>query len=445
MSQRSNFARFILLLILIVSSGQMLCAQEPPSSASTSQATVNQPKDDNQVQSYQLSPEKYQKAVQYSRIRNIFYFASYGYLLLILIVVLAVRLGPKYRNIAERASSRRFSQAIIFVPLLLFTIDVLSLPLEAYQHTFALKYDQSIQGWPSWIWDWAKGEIIGLIILTLAIWVLFAIIRHSPRRWWFYFWLIVLPFMLLGIFATPVVIDPLFNKFTPLQDSNPGLVTDIEKLTNRAGLQIPRDHIFEMAASEKTQTINAYVTGIGSTKRIVIWDTTIKQMTPPEVLFVVGHEMGHYVLGHIPKGILFTSVSLLLLLFIGYHIINWALAHWGGRWEIREIGDWAALPLMMLILSVILFFAQPIFNTFSRYLEHQADIYGLEVTHGITPNSNQVAAQAFQILGETYLEEPNPSPIIKVWLYNHPPIGERVSFAATYNPWSKGESPQFVK
>jgi len=397
------------------------------------------------VQNYKLSKEKLDRAIAYSRIRNIFHFASVGYSLVLLFIILSLKTGPRFRTIAEQVSKYKFIQVFIFVPLLLLTIDILTLPLDAYRHTFAIKYDQSIQGWPSWFQDWTINEAINITVSTFTIGILYFVIWLSPRRWWFYFWLCSLPLMVLAVFATPVVVDPLINKFVPLERTQPLLVSQIEQVTQHAGLQIPRDHIFEMAASEKTQTINAYVTGIGSTKRIVMWDTTVKRMTPPQVLFVVGHEMGHYVLGHIQKGLVFVAVISLVLIFIGYRTLHWVLRRWGNRCEIRGVDDWASLPAMMLIVLIFGFLTEPVFNTFSRYAEHQADVYGLEVTHGITPDGNQVAAQSFQILGETYLEEPDPNPLIKVWLFSHPPINERLAFAAQYDPWSKGESPQFVK
>jgi Zn-dependent protease with chaperone function len=419
-------------------------AQTQPVNTDGSQISLQRTTEQS-VQNYKLSPEKLEKAIAYSRIRNIFHFAGVGYSLLLLIIILSFKIGPKFRNIAERVSKYKVVQVFVFAPLILPTIDVLTLPLDAYRRTFALEYDQTIQTWGSWFRDWGIGEILTIGVSTAAIGILYLLIYFIPRRWWFYFWLLTLPFMLAAVFVIPVIVDPLFNKFVPLDRTEPALVSDIEKVTEHAGLQIPRDHVFEMAASEKTQTINAYVTGIGSTKRIVMWDTTVKQMTPPQVLFVVGHEMGHYVLGHIQKGLVFVAIVSLLLSFIGYHIILWVLRRWGNGWQIRDINDWASLPAMLLIVLILGFLTEPVFNTFSRYTEHQADVYGLEVTHGITPNANQVAAQSFQILGESYLEEPNPNPLIKVWLFSHPPINERLSFAAQYDPWSKGESPQFVK
>jgi len=168
-------------------------------------------------------------------------------------------------------------------------------------------------------------------------------------------------------------------------------------------------------------------------------------MTQPQTLFVFGHEMGHYVLGHVPKGILAFALALVVFLYLAYRALHWLLARQGTRWGIRGVDDWASLPALLLLLSVFSFFATPVANAFSRYLEHQADTYGLEVIHGIVPDAPEVAAQAFQILGEIDLEEPDPPAFINFWLYNHPPLTERIIFARTYDPWSQGQAPQFVK
>src|SRR5258708_39650238 len=147
------------------------------------------------------------------------------------------------------------------------------------------------------------------------------LIRKSPRRWWLYSWLIVVPFFIFLIFLSPIVIDPLFNKFEPLDKSNPQLVDAIQKVTRRGGLDIPRDRMFLMKASEKVTTLNAYVTGFGLSKRVVVWDTTIQKASTPETLFVFGHEMGHYVLNHIVIGIT-ASVAGLLLGFYPLFLIS---------------------------------------------------------------------------------------------------------------------------
>ena len=242
-----------------------------------------------------------------------------------------------------------------------------------------------------------------------------------------------------------MLVDPLFYKFEPLADTEPALVNEIGKVVERAGMRIPPDRMFEMKASEKLKSVNAYVTGIGASKRVVVWDTTISKMTVPETLSVFGHEMGHYVLGHVPQGIAFFDAVLFVFLYLGFRGLYWTLRRWGAGWGLRGADDWASLPVLLLLVSLFSFLASPVINGFSRYQEHQADVYGLEVIHGIVPDSQQVTARSFQVLGEIDLADPSPSPFIKFWLYSHPPLGERIAFALHYDPWSKGQQPEFVK
>jgi STE24 endopeptidase len=247
------------------------------------------------------------------------------------------------------------------------------------------------------------------------------------------------------MFLSPVVISPMFNRFEPLAAKQPALVSEIEKVVARGGLAIPRDRMFEMNASEKQTSINAYVTGIGASKRVVVWDTTIQKLTTPQILFVFGHEMGHYVLGHIWSGIAMACLGSLVFLFLAYHAMHWALGRWGARWQIRGLDDWASLPVLALAMTLFAFVSEPIGNAYSRMQEHDADIYGLEVIHGIVPDAAQAAAVAFQRLGEEALSDPNPSPFIEFWLYDHPSVADRVRFAAQYDPWSRGEKRKYLQ
>jgi len=387
-----------------------------------------------EVTSYTLPPEKYEKAVAYSRRQYQLHFIGTAYSLLLLLAILAFRIAPRFRDWAERVSRRRFLQALIFVPLLLLTLGVLQLPLDAYGHSLARQYDISIQGWGSWVWDWTKGQLIALGIMSVLLYFFYGVVRRSPRRWWLYSGLAIFPLTVIFIFLSPLVLDPLFNKFEPLEKNNPALVAEIEKVVRHGGLDIPRERMFEMKASEKVKAVDAYVTGFGSSKRVVVWDTTIANMTQPQTLFVVGHEMGHYVLGHIPKSIAFVGCLILGLLYLVYRSVLWAMARWQKRWSMRNLEDWASLPALMLFFSIFVFLAEPVFNTYSRYQEHQADVYGLDVTNGIVPDSSKVGAEAFQVLGEIDLADPDPSAFIKVWLYSHPPLAERIAFAHEYKP-----------
>lgn len=398
-----------------------------------------------EVRGYTLSPEKYWQAVAFNRARYRLYFAGFVYGVLVYLLVLRWRVGPKYRDWAERASFRRFVQVIVYVPLLVLTLGVANLPRFLYGQWLLRAFGLSVQGWGSWAWDWVKAELIIVVFGAVLVWILYGVIRRSPRRWWFYFWLAVLPIIVFVILIEPWVVDPLFFEYEPLGAHHPALVAEIEKLVARAGIHIPPECMYEMKASEKYNAVNAYVTGIGASKRVVVWDTTLAKMTVPQTLSTFGHELGHYVLGHISEGIAFAAVGLLVALFLGYRLVYWALRRWGATWAIRGVDDWGSLPVLLLLLSVLNFAATPIGNAFSRHLEHEADLYGLEVTHGIVPNSGEVAAQDLQIGGEINLQDPDPPAFIRFWLYTHPPVNERIIFARTYDPWSKGQAPKLVK
>ena len=279
----------------------------------------------------------------------------------------------------------------------------------------------------------------------MLAWILYGVIRRSARRWWFYFWLASVPIVVFLQFLAPVVITPLFYKFEPLAAKQPALVAEIEKVTARGGLAIPRDRMFEMKASEKLNSVNAYVAGIGASKRVVVWDTTSQKMTISQTLFAFGHEMGHYVLGHVFLLIVAQCLLLLIFLYAGFHAMERMILRAGKRWNISGVDDWASLPLLLLVITVLSFAMEPALNSFSRMLEHNADVYGLELIHGIVPDAPQAAAQAFQILGEVSLSDPDPSAFIKFWLYDHPSVAERVRFAAEYNPWAAGTPPKYVK
>jgi Zn-dependent protease with chaperone function len=414
----------------------------PPAPAQTE--TTQHPRELH-VTEYSLPPDKMAKAEALYKTRTVLYLTELVSGILILWILLKLRVAPAFRDLAERISGNRFVQKLIFVPMFALLVAIVSLPVEIYGHHIALAYGLSVQGWPSWVEDWAKGEAVSLVISALAVLVLFWIIRKSPQGWWLYFWLLTLPFAVLLIFVAPVILDPMFNTFRPLEKTQPLLVSEIERVTHRGGLNIPRDRMFEMEASAKVTTYNAYVTGIGATKRVVVWDNTARDLTVPETLFVFGHEMGHYVLDHIYKGLAFYAVTSLLGFWLGRRIVLAILGRWGTAWHIRGLNDLAVLPVLMLALSLLTFIGEPIGNAFSRHLERQADIYGLEVTRGLFPNNGQVAASSFQKLGEKSYDYPNPNPLLVFWSYSHPSIADRIRFCLRYDPWNTPPGPRYVK
>lgn len=444
MTMKPAFIIFILLLV----SGVSFAAAQTASSAPTTASSPSVRADTSQsapTTEYTLPPDKLAKSKALYDISGRLRIIGTIWSFVVLLGILYLGVVARFRDWAEKASHNSFVQALVAIPLFLLVLNVLDWPLSAYGHHISLQYGLSVQRWGSWFADVLKGLGISLVVSTLLLWLMIWIIRRSPRRWWFYFWLIILPVIVFFVIITPVVIDPMFNKFEPLDKTNPQLVDSIETVLHRGGVIIPRDRMFLMKASEKVTTLNAYVTGFGPSKRVVVWDTTIQKATTPETLFVFGHEMGHYVLNHVMIGLGAGAIGLFLGLYLLFRLSGWFLRRWGQRWHIRELGDWAALPMIFLIFSILGFFAQPIDAGVSRVLEHNADVYGLEVTHGINANSQEAAAHAFQVLGELSLVYPYPNRLLVFWYWDHPPIADRVRFAHQYDPWDTGQQPRYVK
>jgi len=424
-----------------VPAAQSPAAVSRPISQEPAPSQATQP----QAKSYTLPPDKEAKAIAYAHSRHQLYFLDFVFTLVALVLLIQLGVAPGLRDWAESMTRKRPLQAILFSGPFFILLGVLSLPSAAASQWLARYYGQSVQGWGSWLWDGAKGGLLTLVLAILLVWLFYGAVRRSPRHWWFYAWLGSLPILIFLILVEPIVLEPLFFRFTPLAASDPQLVAELERVVRHGGQEIPESRMYLMNASSKLNSLNAYVTGIGPSERVVVWDTTIARMTTPQILFVFGHEMGHYVLHHIRNGILFTAGVLLVFLFAGFHALHGALRRFGISWKIRSVDDWASLPVLILVLLLFNFISTPIDNAYSRHLEHQADQYGLEVVHGIVPDAPPVAAESFQILGELDLAEPAPSTAVKIWFYDHPPLNDRIIFAQTYNPWAAGESPAFVK
>jgi STE24 endopeptidase len=457
---------WILLLPALFLCGASISARaQDPALAQAPPQTTAQAQSPSAPHTYSLPAERAAQAIALARARRRIYWLDSAWGFLALLAAIHWRIAPNIRDWATRLSPSAWLQAFIFFPLLLALAEVIGLPAGMESHSLSLQYGLSVQRWPSWVLDWFKGSLLAVVFGSILITFLYRLIRRSPRRWWFYAWLGSIPLVLFLVLITPWLVDPLFFDFKPLAPQHPELAAQIERVVTRAGRHIPESRMFVMNASSKLNELNAYVTGVGASSRIVVWDTIIDRLSTPELLSVFGHEMGHYVLGHVWSGILFSIGTGFFGLFIGARVSEWLVRKWGASWDVgtrgnREPGhlaphsralaetsvaDWASLPVLALVFSFLSFLVTPAANAYSRHIEHQADQYGLEVLHGLVPDAAAATARSFQILGYDDLEEPNPSRAVVFWFYTHPPIRDRINFTWSYDPWSHGQSPEFVQ
>lgn len=417
-----------------------LPAQSNPSAGAPAQS---QAAPATNQQAYTLPPDKLAKAIAYSRIANILDIAGSIWGIVFLWLLLAAGGWAAIEAWAQRRTGNHWWQGVLFFFAFLIFTTLASLPLDMIGEHYSRAYGISVQGWGSWFGDQAKSLGLALVLGTLILMLFNRIVRRWPRRYWLGIWVVTMPIMVIAIFLSPLIIDPLFNKFEPLELHHAPLVAQLEKVVARTGINIPPDRMYLMKASAKYNGINAYVTGIGASKRYVMWDTATDRLPDDEILFVFGHESGHYVLHHIPKMIAGLAIGLFFVYWGCAAAAAWLARRFGPRWHITDLGTRAGFVVLIFVISVAGFLLEPVSNGFSRHFEHQADVFGQEAIHGIVPDPQKTAVSAFNQLGEAWLEEPNPSPFIEFWLFNHPSVQDRANFAAHYNPWANGGHGEF--
>jgi STE24 endopeptidase len=392
---------------------------------------------------YALPSGKLEKAMALNRTRTslAIYGTIWTFAQLILLLVLGV--VARMRDFAVRLSKNCWVQCFAFLFCFLLINHLLDLPLGIYGHRTSLNYGLSVQGWGSWLGDKAKIFGLEMALGGPLVMLIFLFIRKSPTRWWFWFWIPAVVFTVAGVFASPYVIDPLFNKFEPLAKTDPALVQRLEQVVARGGLAIPPERMFLMKASAKSTELNAYVTGFGASKRVVVWDTSVAKSTPDEISFIFAHEMGHYALGHVVMGVALTCLELLPFFWISYHGVRLLLKRYGEAWRISSQQDWGALVVLVLVLAALSTITDPVSNAISRAIEHNADVYGQEAVHGIVADPRVVGRETFQVLGEDSLDDPTPHPLFEFWFDTHPTTRFRAAFAEAYDPWALGQHPKY--
>ncbi len=346
-------------------------------------------------------------------------------------LLLGSRLSVRMRDLAERVAPFRWLQTFLYAVQYILVTFVLSYPLSLYADFFREhQYGLSSQSFGGWMTDELKGLAIALIFGSLALVLLYWVLRKAPRTWWLWGAVMALLLLVLAIAVAPVFIEPIFNKYTELQD--PALRGPILSLARANG--IPTDHVYVFDASKQTNRMSANVAGLFGTTRIALNDNLLRRAAPPEIEAVMGHEMGHYVLHHVSKSILFFGV----VLAIGFGFLRWGFERTtagrgeGQRWGIRGVDDPAGLPLLAALFSIYLFVLTPVINTHIRTEEAEADIFGLNAAR--QPDG---MAQAALHLAEYRKMSPGP---LEEWIFfDHPSGRNRILMSMRWKAEHLGE------
>ena len=370
------------------------------------------------------------KAVRYYRSGIRLWFVGRAWGLAVPALILVTGTSARLRRLASGRGRPWLVSVATYAVLFLAVEFLLNLPMRYYSgFVRPHEYGLSVQPFSRWLGDALKMLGVEVVGAVLFLWVPYLIMARSPDRWWLYTGLLTLPFAGFSALIAPIAVDPLFNDFGPMKDKR--LEARIDALARRAG--IDGGKIFEVDKSRDTTTVNAYVTGLFGTKRIVLWDTLLAKLEDEEVLVIMGHEMGHYVLNHVAQGLILSSIGTVLALYLIHRAANALIRRFGPRFGFDRLSDVASVPLILLLAQVTILLGSPAINAFSRHMEHEADRFALEITR-----ANRSAALGFVKLQEDNLSVPYPGRLSTIWRSTHPPIGERIDFCNTYRPWEEG-------
>ena len=376
------------------------------------------------------------RALRYYRTGNRWWVVAVLWGFAVPALLLFTGAAARLRSLADRlagggAGWRWVPAVAIFFALYSLVVFLADLPLAFYlgwvrQHAYGLS-NQTLGKWTA---DAAKALLVGMLGGAAVVWMPYLLLRRSPRRWWLWCGLAAAPFLCFVMLVSPIWIEPLFNRFGPMRDK--GLEAGILALAERAG--VPAERVFEVEKSVDTKRVNAYVTGFAGTHRIVLWDTLVDRLEDREVLVVMGHEIGHYALGHVAMGIALTSALVLAGLWGVHRTAGGVLRRFGARFGFGSLADPASLPLLALLLNLFGLLAQPAALAWSRHEEREADRFALELTR-----DNVACGRAFVKLQTENLSNPRPGPLYVMMRASHPPIAARVAMCNEYRPWAKGQ------
>ena len=364
-------------------------------------------------------------ARRYNRIRRWLGIADFAVGGVFLVVLLAMHWSESLRDLAYRMGFQNYSLSLfMYIVLLLAISKMLGIGFDYYGFRVERGYKLSNQRFGSWLWDDIKGFLVGLVLGTIVIELLYLTIRQWPQNWWLLAWALFMGLFILLAQLAPVLLFPIFYKFEPLDDDD--LKRRLIMLGQRAGTHVRG--VYRWKLSEKSKKANAALTGLGSTRRIILADTLLDNYTADEIEAVLAHELGHHVHRHILKSIFVQAV----ITFVGFWAANWTLHYAVDHHMFEELSDFANLPLLALVSVVLSLVLMPALNAYSRFNERQADRYAFESIASVEP-----FVSSMNKLAEQNLAERVPSKWVEWFFHSHPSISRRLAAAES---WSKSQS-----
>ncbi|MDP9269304.1 MAG: M48 family metallopeptidase [Acidobacteriota bacterium] len=363
------------------------------------------------------------QARQYNRIRRWLSVADVALGAAFLALLLALHWTNRLRDWSFDLTGQRYALALLaYVAMLTLISQLIGLPLDFYSFRLEHRYQLSNQKLGSWLRDQVKEWLVGLVLGAVVLELIYFTIRYAPDFWWLIAWVVVMGLFVIFAQLAPVLLLPLFYKFIPLEDE--ALKQRLVKLSERAGTRVRG--VYEWKLSEKSKKANAALTGLGATRRIILADTLLSNYTGDEIEAVLAHELGHHVHKHIFKSILVQAGITLFGFWAADRVLRYAIVEreWFG---LRSLGDFAGIPLLLLVSSVLSLLLLPLLNAYSRFNERQADRYCWANIPAVDP-----FVTAMNKLAGQNLSERNPSRVVEVLFHSHPPVGKRITAAEAW-------------
>ncbi|WP_088073014.1 M48 family metallopeptidase [Gottfriedia luciferensis] len=356
-------------------------------------------------------------SASYSTLKNVLYFISLPLDWIVLSLLLLSGTIERLGDSLSKLTRFKFIQVFLYFFFVSIITYIVTFPINFYRFKLSTKYGLSVQTFNGWMKDEMISFWINFAMMFFVMYVVYLLIKKQPKKWWLTAWLLSIPFTIFLTFIQPVVIDPLYNDFYPLKDKK--LENKIVALAHEAN--IPASRVYEVNMSTKTTTYNAYVTGIGKNARIVLWDTTLKGLSEEEIMFIMAHEMSHYVNKDIYKSMFGILAGSLVGLYIISRLMNAALSKSRNKNASEKMA--VILTLFLIISGIVGFISDPISNTFSRSAEKRADLFAVKLT-----KDPEAGITAFQKLSRNSLAQVNPPFLVKLFRYDHPTMLERMKY-----------------